>query len=333
MLWSKIIAYTADPFLSEESLEKAILEVQDELFGPNRIYLDVKKRIGAKNSIKNIPDGYLIDLSSSRQPKLYVVENELAAHDPLKHIAAQILAFSLSFETDQYSVKNIVKMALQQNPAATAKCTDYVARNGFENIDVLLEKMIYGDGKFTALVIIDELPQELEKALITRFKFPIEILTLEKYCAKNGEHIYRFEPFLNDVFPYLSNDMVNANRIDPDQIDTIIVPARDDGFKKVFMKENRWYAIRIHSSMLAKIKYIAAYQVAPVSAITHLAPVSKIERWEDTSKYVVNFSAPAHRITPISLASKGRSKGKAPQSPRYTSYERLSSVKTIEELF
>ena len=74
MLWLKKIAYKEDPFVSEASLESAILEVQDELFGPTRIYMDLKKRIGAKNHIKNIPDGYLIDLSSSRQPKLYVVE-------------------------------------------------------------------------------------------------------------------------------------------------------------------------------------------------------------------------------------------------------------------
>jgi hypothetical protein len=35
------------------------------------------------------PDGYLID-PSGQVPRLYVVENELAAHDPLRHIAVQI---------------------------------------------------------------------------------------------------------------------------------------------------------------------------------------------------------------------------------------------------
>ena len=33
-------------FESEAALEKAILEIQAELFGKNRIYLDVKKKIG-----------------------------------------------------------------------------------------------------------------------------------------------------------------------------------------------------------------------------------------------------------------------------------------------
>jgi hypothetical protein len=50
--------------------------------------------------------------------------------------------------------------------------------------------------------------------------------------------------------------------------DTIIVPAREDGFKEVFIGLNQWYAIRIGAAMKDRIKYIAAYQVAPVSAIT-----------------------------------------------------------------
>ncbi len=62
-----------------------------------------------------------------------------------------------------------------------------------------------------------------------------------------------------------------------DDIDTVVVPAREEGFHKVFLKENRWFAIRIHSNMRPRIKYIAAYQVAPQSAITYVAPVSSIE--------------------------------------------------------
>ena len=69
-------------FESEAALEKAIVNIQTELFGKNRMYLDVKKKIGVKGGLRNIPDGYLLDLSDNK-PRLYVVENELAAHDPL----------------------------------------------------------------------------------------------------------------------------------------------------------------------------------------------------------------------------------------------------------
>ena len=62
-------------------------------------------------------------------------------------------------------------------------CKKYAAANGFENVDVLLERIIYGEHRFNALVIIDELSPDLETALISRFKFPVEILTLERYCG------------------------------------------------------------------------------------------------------------------------------------------------------
>jgi len=48
---------------------------------------------------------------------------------------------------------------------------------------------------------------------------------------------------------------------------------------------------------------------------------------------VVFFSQPAMQITQIPLASKGVSRGKTPQAPRYTIDARLDSAKTIEEVF
>lgn len=87
MLWTPEKQYLNEPFEAESQLESAIAEVSATLFGPNRIYLDVKKPIGGKGRTKNIPDGYLIDLASKKEPRLFVVENELASHDPLNHVA------------------------------------------------------------------------------------------------------------------------------------------------------------------------------------------------------------------------------------------------------
>ena len=97
-------------------------------------------------------------------------------------------------------------------------------------------------------------------------------------------------------------------------VDTIVVPAQEDGFKEVFLGENRWYEIRIHQSMIPRIKYIAAYQVAPISAVTHWATVKDIMPWENTGKFVVNFAEQAKEIDHINLVPKGLVK--APQAPR-----------------
>lgn len=110
--------------------------------------------------------------------------------------------------------------------------------------------------------------------------------------------------------------------------DTVIVPAREDGFKKVFLGEGCWYAIRISGGKLDKIKYIAAYQSSPISAITHYAPVKSIEPFGDTGKYKLNFSESAKAITPIPI---GDAPSGAMQGPRYTSLEKLLRAKSVME--
>jgi hypothetical protein len=333
MLWSKSESFDIHPFESESEFEKAIIECSESLFGPNRVYVDVKKKIGLKGKTQNIPDGYLIDLASTTEPRLYVVENELASHDPLKHIAVQILEFSLSFETSPHGVKNIVKSSLSTNPHAMKQCQEYAVANNLENVDVLLERLVHGPDRFRAMVIMDDLSEELEQVLINRFKFPVEILTLERYCSPDGKHMYRFDPFLVDVVPLPVGRGSKAVEpaLDPSAIDTIVVPARDDGFQDVFLGQNRWYAIRIHSSMIPKIKYVAGYRVAPESAITHIATVKSIEQWRGTNKYVVSFAGSAEPIGPIRLKSDGIVK--APQGPRYTSRERLLKASTMDDAF
>jgi hypothetical protein len=334
VLWTVGKTFEDDPFELEKDLEDAILQVSASLFGRNRIYLDAKRRIGSRGRTRNIPDGYLLDLASVRQPKLYVVENELAKHEPLRHIAVQILEFSLSFEATPHLVKDIVKEALRLQPEALSQCDEYATKHGFENVDYLLERMIFGSDKFNALVVIDELDADLETVLISRFKFPVEILVLERFRGSDGQRVFRFEPFLSDLVASESTEILTGEesvRIDPAELDTIVVPARDEGFKEVFIGENRWYKIRMHTSVIPRIKYIAAYRVAPESAITHIAPVASIDQWPDSNKYVINFAEPAKPIGPIRLVNGGRVK--PPQAPRYTSMAMLQTAENLDGAF
>lgn len=336
MLWSADNSYQIEPFATEKELESAIIEVGGTLFGASRIYLDVKKKIGADGKTKNIPDGYLIDLSSTKKPVLYLVENELAKHDPLRHIAVQLLQFSLSFDATRQTVKNVVRLALEADTAARTKCELYARENGFENLDYLLEQMIYRSG-FQALVIIDELQDDLEAVLVSKFRFGVEVLTLTRYVNAFGKRMYEFEPFLADVAvptpgeqSIVSNGTANA-KVDPSEIDTIVVPAHEEGFQETAIGQDRWYAVRIHGSIIPKIKYLAVYRNAPTSAITHMAPVQSIEPWESSGKYVLNFAEPLQPIGPIKLISGG--KVKAPQNIRYSSRERLLAAKSLDEAF
>ena len=134
MLWNKEEKYIEVPYKKESELEDAVNKVKDELFGKNRIYLDDKKKIGSKGNTSNLPDGYLIDLSNIQDPKIFVVENDLSSHQHLKHIAVQILEFSLSYESSKVKVKNIIKEMLQKRPSELKKCKDFSKKNGFENV-------------------------------------------------------------------------------------------------------------------------------------------------------------------------------------------------------
>ncbi len=114
-----------------------------------------------------------------------------------------------------------------------------------------------------------------------------------------------------------------------DLIDTMIVPAQIDGFEKVFLGENSWYAVRVSGGMLSKIKFIAAYQTAPVSAITHYAPVDHIEPYGNEGKYKLVFSEPAQPIGPIPRgdAPKGTLQGSI-----YRSLAQLKKATTVADL-
>ena len=122
--------------------------------------------------------------------------------------------------------------------------------------------------------------------------------------------------------------LIKRSQID---IDTIIVPARQREFQRTFIEKGCWYAIRIHKNMISKIKHIAAYRVAPISAITHIASVKRIKPWMDTNRYVLHFSEAPEEITPIPLVPGGVAK--APRDRRYTSLQILLASKNLDEVF
>lgn len=112
--------------------------------------------------------------------------------------------------------------------------------------------------------------------------------------------------------------------------DTIVVPAQEDGFKRVFLGESCWYAIRISGGMLDKIRYIAAYQSQPISAVTHYAPVDRIEPYGESGKYRVIFSEKAKAIEPIPF---GDAPSGAMQGLRYTTFGKLMAAKKLTDVF
>jgi len=294
-----------------------------QLFGEGRYYLDCKRRMGAKGRRFNIPDAFLIDLRRN-DPRLFVVENELASHDLFKHIGVQLLQFSLSYRQAGRQLKQILFEEISKLPEVRNACDIYAQARGYRNLDYLLEYLIF-DTPFQALVIIDEATDDLTEVR-KQFSFPVEVIEFTLLRNQRDERAFLFTPFLQDV-----TESIDSQHADIGELDTIVVPAREEGFQRTFLGEHRWYAIRIHSSMIHQIKHVAAYRVAPLSAITHVAPVREIVPWGTSGKYCLEFAEPAHEVGPIKLPAAGGRK--VPQAPRYTTYARLEKARTLADVF
>lgn len=324
-MWCPSGSYRRVEYESEADLEPAILETAPQLFGAQRLYVNVKKKIG-----RNIPDGYLLDLSSN-PPVLYFVEVEVKAHDPYRHIAVQLLQFSMSFDEDKWRVKDVLYSALRDQRELWRQCEEFVERHRFNSVDHLLEAVI--QAPFSALVVIDDASDMLETLLTQKLRFPVEVLQLQRFENDRAQRQYLFEPLLADVRRDLAVRTDGARQpLMVRDIDTIVVPARPEGFEQVFLGEHVWRSVRIHGSMLDQIKYIAAYQVAPESAITHVAPVKTIRPAPvEQDKYELVFSEPAHSIGPVTLAPNGRVRPL--RNLRYTTMQRLQEAKTLDDLW
>lgn len=114
------------------------------------------------------------------------------------------------------------------------------------------------------------------------------------------------------------------------ELNTVIVPAQAEGFDRVFLGQNCWYAIRISGGMLPKIKYIAAYRTQPEMKVTHFAPVASIEPYGEEGKYKLIFGEPAKPIGPIPFADAPQG---SMQGIRYTTIEKLLKAKKLTDLF
>lgn len=314
--------YTQYVYSKEADFEKMIVENSDKIFGSTGIYFDIKKLIGTPKKGATIPDGYFLDLTFHNDPRLYLVEVELNSHDVYGHIGEQILRFGISTETDKYKIKNCLLTEINKDDPKKQKLATYFSKSKYNNINELLDKVIF-DNKPAAIIVIDEATDELYNVM-AQLTMSTEVIEAQTYVC-GDKKLHRFSPFKDEVITDLSPD------IDADELDTIVVPAREDGFNEEFLKNNRWFAIRISSAMIDKIKYIAAYQVAPVSGITHIAEVDRIEKYKDTNKYIVFFkNETTKKISKISL---GKKKGMAPQAPRYSSHETILTAKTLDDLW
>jgi hypothetical protein len=309
-------------FDSEKEFEGKVVENCKYLFGRDTVYIDIKKRIGQKDSYhKTIPDGYLIDFSSKKRPLLYFVENELSSHDAYGHIAEQLLRFSTSIKTSPKQIRIKLLEAINDNPQLSKEIDRYLNKADFNNVDQLINYLV--DNQIKIVLVINEETTDLNLSLGELRNKP-DVVIFQRF-SNGKEVLYSYEPMREEL-----SEIEASKDIDVDDIDTIVCPAREDGFKHAYIDNDAWWAIRISQKMRDQIRYLAMYEKSPVSAVRNVAEIDKIEPYKDSGKFIV-YLKKKKKISPIEL-DKGK-KGVAPQAPRYTNYEKLLRAKKLSELW
>jgi len=331
--------YRLHSFETEAEFEARIVSLADQIFGPSTIYVDVKKKIKG-GDIVSIPDGYMVDMAEPQSPRLFVVENEIVSHDPFKHIGIQMLKFVTGFDEAKLSIRQFLMVEISKSPAQLARLEAACRKSSVRNVDAYLDLAVYGD--FRGLVVIDDARPELHRVL-EKINANISVLEVRTFQAGAGEFLYQFDTLYDeDEEPVRAETDAGKPDQSPDETaaaraallarraasDTVIVPAREDGFKRQFLGNNQWFAIRLSPAMKDRIKYIAAYQVAPISAVTHIAEIQEIRPYQDTGKYQIIFKGPAETIGPITSGALKYSL----QGPTYVQREKLLVAKTLAEV-
>lgn len=314
--------YSFYHYEKESDFEKMIIKNVDVILGADGIYFDIKRLIGQPKKGATIPDGYYLDLTFHNDPKLYLVEIELKSHNVYGHIGEQILRFGISSEMDKYKIKNILLNNIGSDKIKKAKLDNFLKKAKFSNINELLDLVIF-DNRPSAIIIIDEVTEELNRVM-AQLTMSTEVIEAQTYVS-GEKKLHRFTPFKDDLLGDLPTEG------DADQLDTIVVPAREEGFLEAFIENNHWYSIRISSAMINKIKYIAAYQVAPVSAISYVAEVARIEKYKDSNKFILYFKEGS--LKKVNSIVLGKNRALAPQGPRYSSYKTILSAKSLDDIW
>src|SRR5689334_4380331 len=125
--------------------------------------------------------------------------------------------------------------------------------------------------------------------------------------------------------PVLTKEM--SPLLEPN-FDTIIVPAREDGFQRVFMGRHEWPRLRLSSESRCRLKWIAVYRTAPLSAVTHYAQVVEFVP-EDSEHWTAKITDP-REVEPIPLVRDGSAPNV--QTPRFTRLDRLLKATCLNPL-
>ena len=140
------------------------------------------------------------------------------------------------------------------------------------------------------------------------------------------------EAYIEEAIQIFEEEGIKMETESPDNefFDTVVFPAHEEGFRNVFLDENKWYYVRIREDRLPSLKYIAIYVSSPVSKITHYAKIKEFRDDPEKNEKVCIFDgAPKKLPHEIKLGSRSACYF---QGTKYTSLESLLNAEKTDEL-
>lgn len=178
---------------SEEILEKAIKDNYQHIFGPDSFYFDLKRKIRSTAGIGSIPDAYVIFFDPN--PKLCILEVELASHPLYDHLIPQLTKFNRGIADSSTRKKIVDRFYATINSDEVLKAR-IKRRIGSGEIYKFLSDLISENPLI--VVAIDERTDEL-KEVLSEIRGNVKILEFKSFCREGVSdplNAYVFNPIV-----------------------------------------------------------------------------------------------------------------------------------------
>jgi tetratricopeptide (TPR) repeat protein len=170
----------------EADFQSCVAVVANQMFGSTTVYVDVRQGLTANDTV-TIPNAYIIDLTSTSVPRLFVVKVVIARHFPFWNTAVELFKFVASFDGAQNAIREFLHERIAHDTEALARLQQ--ACNG-SDVTAYLDAAVHG--RFHGLVVIDDARDELNQVL-SKINADLSVLELKTYEAEDGSRLYQFD--------------------------------------------------------------------------------------------------------------------------------------------
>jgi len=205
---------------SEAEFERIIVENSKDIFGPEVIYLDIKKRIATALGDSTIPDGYLF---SPNENRFVLLEIELSSHDVYAHVTKQISRFISAFDNyrTRQKLASELKNYIESDPILCNRMLPFIKGKGlyaylFEDIF----ETLYQQRNYEIIVLIENKTERVIQGLNCLNPKP-QIVEVAVYAREDAESVHplKFKPLWN---------LQESIRIKKEEKQTIVLWTEED---------------------------------------------------------------------------------------------------------